>query len=236
MTPVLIGLHGVKRSGKDTTAGFIEKWASRLPIRMTVKRRGFADKVKLAFARQFFPEITQEQAINWCDIYKESDESLLVPDYKEWDNFKEVTFREAMRQFSTEGARDVYGDDFWVDQLLPTGTTLGMAQRGYPNINWQNNFLIERFACADICLITDERFANENRRINQLGGINIKIKRKDAEQAVIDEAARQGKEVHRSELGLPDEMFDYVIDNSDNDMGRAYQRTVNVLEHIGLLS
>lgn len=218
-TPVLIGIHGVKRAGKDTTAYFFTKLASESDPALSVARRGFADKAKWAFARQFFPDITMDAAITWIDKYKESShrfvlESPKLPSVHDVD----VSFREALAQFCTEGARDIYGKDFWVDQLLP-------VRRG--PFEWYGEF-----DHADLALISDLRFDNEAARISALDGYNIKIKRKDAEDAVIAEAAAKGRNVHLSELGLPDEMFDCIIDNSDNDLAKAFERTRKVWEQI----
>jgi hypothetical protein len=82
---------------------------------------------------------------------------------------------------------------------------------------------------ADICMITDLRFENELERIKELGGLCWKIQRKDAEDAVIAEAEAAGKPVHRSELGIPDDLFDKVINNDDNDLDLARLRTEIIL-------
>ena len=231
--PILIGIHGVKRAGKDTSAHFIKEWAGASEPAFTTFKRGFADKAKWAYARQFYPKITMAAAIKWVDTFKESTAQIFFPDPSlasddsEWE-YNPVPFRLGMAQFATDGARDIYGDDFWADQLLPLGM---MEHDPYPN--WVTEFEIhdpEGPRPADICLITDLRFENEVTRIHEVGGKCLKIKRREAEEAVIEEARRQGREVHRSELGLPDELFDYVINNDDNDMDKAKQRTIAIME------
>lgn len=238
MRPVLIGLHGVKRAGKNTTADFIEEIAAGFDPALSVRQRGFADKAKWAYARQWFPGITMDDAIAWFDAYKDDPEYEAVL----WQHDAGITIREKraqirqhMAQFSTDSARDIYGFDFWVDQLLPLARTFN--EHDLPvGSRWYDSFLIDlgndvdmQIRAADLCVITDVRFENEVERIKTLGGSAIKIKRRDAEQAVIEEACRQNRDVHRSELGLPDELFDYVIDNSDNDMKEAKRRTYRVL-------
>jgi len=241
-TPLLIGLHGVKRSGKNTTAGFIARWAGRQPVPLTTKERGFADKAKLAFARQFFPKITMEEAIAWVDEYKlDSHKRFVLEDRRHPSyHFVDIEFRQAMAQFATEGGRELYGLDHWVDLLLPTA----MYFNGYDlpeNPKWHDEFMVfpdwhhpdpveqGRLFVADICMITDMRFENELERVKTLGGVNIKIRRKDAEQAVIDEAKERGRDIHASELGIPDEKFDAIINNDDNDLKYAESRTVQVM-------
>jgi hypothetical protein len=236
VSSILIGLHGVKQSGKDTTADFIEKFAAVFDPPLSSMRRGFADKGKLAFMRQFIPDITMEDALKIVDRFKEDHDALIsfpsVSIIDESTVSSYITFRNALAQFCTEGGRDVYGPNHWVDQLLPYGWDLVWTQY----MRWQMSFLRkldENTADpADVCLIRDLRFDNELARIQALGGTAIKIRRKDAEQAVIEEAKRQGREVHRSELGLDDSLFDHIINNDDNDLVLAEQRTFDVWERI----
>jgi hypothetical protein len=208
--PLLVGFHGVKRSGKDTAATYLEEWASGRFL--SFKRRGFADVAKLAFARQFFPSINMSDAIEWVDKFKDhpmaeiqfplgNDDPLGGPnDYVA----SEVPFRQCLAQFATEGARLIYGEDHWVDQLLP----LRLVDQ------WHQNFLVEgsipkiKFV-ADVCAIIDMRFENEISRIRTLGGINVKIRRTVAEEAVLAQ-----DEIHESEMGIPDQEFDYVVPNN----------------------
>jgi hypothetical protein len=212
MQPILIVLHGVKRAGKNTTADRIERFVAENFPALRVAQRGFADYAKLAFARQFFPKIEMAEAIAWVDKYKESDRIFRVPGIDTYAH--DVPFRQGLAHFATEGARDIYGDDFWVDLLLPTNVYMDETdQPTFPA--WR-----EEFFHADICLVTDNRFANEVVRTKMLGGQAWKIKRKEAEDAVIAEAAAQGREIHRSELGLPDELFDVVLDGEG--LGLSY--------------
>lgn len=232
-TPILIGLHGVKRSGKNTTARFIADWAGEQSPALSALERGFADKAKLAFSRQFFPRITLEDAIKWVDTYKDSSVCIKYPMYAVGGitRSEDVPFRQALAQFATEGGRDIYGEDHWVDQLLPEG---GDELWHWPNylFNFAWKADENNYECADFCLITDLRFKNEVERIHKLGGLCWKIRRKNAEDAVIAEARQQGREVHRSELGLPDDLFDVIINNDDNDLVAAERRTREALYYM----
>lgn len=236
MSSILIGLAGAKGAGKDTTADFIKKLAAGSDPALSVKRRGFADKGKLAFMRQFIPNISMEHAIAIVDRFKNDPEAMIsYPSVSIIDGSMAVgveTFRNVLAQFHTEGARDVYGLDHWVDQLLPVGFDKVWTQY----MRWQMEFVLKHDENtadpADVCLITDLRFMNEVVRINELGGFCVKIRRKDAEQAVIEEAARQGREVHESEIGLPDSFFNHIINNDDNDLNSAFVRTEEVFDVI----
>lgn len=235
--PILIGLAGVKSAGKDTTADFIEQFASESEPALSVRRRGFADKMKWSFSLQFFPGISMEDAIAWVDRFKNSDYLIHVPPLdKDSKTYSSIGFRAAIANFGTDSHRDVFGDDFWVDQLLPKNKPISKHHGDLPNIlhldfrsqKWYKNFINyndKHCNVSDICLITDLRFQNERDRIKELGGYCWKIKRQDAEDVVIAEANKAGIEIHRSELGLHDDQFDVIIDNSDNDMIRAKHRT-----------
>lgn len=240
-TPLLIAISGVKRSGKDTTASFIEEWAGSLSRPLTVKRRGFADKAKLAFAKQFFPDISMEDAIAWVDEFKfTGNVQIKWTGHVQFEDRLVCNFegRDVLAQFCTDGARDIYGEDHWVDLLLPTRQYID--ENDLPlGPRWHDEFIVDlgkyNTPVADIAVITDERFENENKRVKTLGGINWKVRRKDAEDAVIEEYRSKGKEVHRSELGVPDRMFDRVFINDDNDLNLARQRVFDELDRILIL-
>lgn len=230
--PILIGIHGIKRAGKDTTARFVKELVAESDPALVVYKRGFADYAKWSFARQFFPKIPMDKAIEWVDKFKDSDAAITYPtdEYCATGSIsRTIPFRECMAQAATEGARLLYGDDHWVRLLLPDQDERHVE-------GWCESFMIPPktdrdwpYSIADYCLITDVRFDNEVDRIHELGGKCWKVKRRDAEQAAIDKAKEQGRPIHASELGLPDDMFDYIIDNDDNDMEKAKMRTAQAL-------
>jgi hypothetical protein len=208
--PLLVGFHGVKRSGKDTAASFLEVWASGRSL--SFARRGFADKAKLAFARQFYPSISMKDAIVWCDTYKDTEARVVVEvPTSPSVHHAEVQFRQCLAQFATQGARHIYGEDHWVDQLLP----LDRATVHATVPSWHDNFKLgvagidNPILVADVCAIIDMRFDNEIERIRRLGGINVKIRRAVAEDAVLAQ-----DDIHESEMGIPDQEFDYVVPNN----------------------
>lgn len=241
--PILLGIHSVKGGGKDTTAGFIKDLVSQSEPPLSFAKRGFADKAKWAYARQFFPQISEQDAVVWVDNYKNTDAVIAYPDGLDRDelSYLHTPFRLHMAQFATDSAREIYGKNHWVDQLLPTRMTFD--ENDLPFLPaWVLNFLVQdenpkpwhesSQYMTDVCAITDERFDNEVERVHVLGGYNVKIRRHDAEMAVIEEARLEGREVHVSELGLPDEKFDIIIVNDDNDMTRARERTAVAFELI----
>lgn len=245
-SPVLIGIHGVKGVGKDTTAGFIKEWTMRPTASKptpSVVCRGFADKAKWAYARQFLPTCTMAEGVAFVDKYKNDPTAYIRAHYTPTLEHAtadpvmpeaivpSIPFRLHMAQFSTESAREIYGEDHWVDQLLPLG---------YDNIwkswpAWWGSFAVKvdenSYDVPEFCVVTDNRFANETERIGLLG-LKVKIRRRDAELAVVEEARREGREIHLSEVGLPDEMFDVVINNDNNNMDDARRKTFQLMYEI----
>lgn len=174
---MIIGVGGVSQSGKDTVAALLVK-------EYGYERRAFADPLKKHIAGLL--------NIPFSDIEKyKNDDSVRVLlvrandlDGIQYDDvITDLSFREFLQRDGTEGHRDVpeMGDDFWVDLTLPV--------QGY---------YVERNI-----VLSDCRFANEARRIHQLGGVVVEVQRPGA--------APKGS--HRSELleyGEPD----YTIFNN----------------------
>jgi hypothetical protein len=94
-----------------------------------------------------------------------------------------VNFRDHMNQFATESAREIYGDNHWVDILLPLQPTPHNPE------GWPGSFLVAPrseadfpYSFAHFAVITDLRAYNELGRVKELGGLCVKIKRRDAEE------------------------------------------------------
>jgi len=210
----LLGLAGAKGSGKDASFGFLREWAFGRGV--VAVRRGFADKLKLSAARIFIPEIGQEDAIRLCDGIKNA------PDYhigimemsSEGETndimiLQSVTGRQFLQNYGTEGHRDVFGDDFWVDALLPINRLLrieGTSEQDRAQDFWYN-FLAndDPTQFADIAVITDVRFANEAKRIKDNGGMVWEVIRGDEQIA----------DKHLSESREYAPFVDYIVRNDE---------------------
>lgn len=188
---VLIGLNGFKGSGKNTAGKVIEQWGAARGL--VVVQRAFADMLKLSAARSL--GLYDAQSINDATVLMDSLKNsgtidICIP---EQSILKSISGREFLKWYGTEGHRDVFGSDFWVDRLLPL------------NIPWEANFSVyidyNSTRLADIGVITDVRFANEARRVRQVGGVVWNIDR----GASNDE--------HASEQPLPRDLVDLVISN-----------------------
>jgi hypothetical protein len=177
--PILIGISGNRGSGKDTSFGYIEKWANENNV--LAVRRAFADPLKFSFARIFFSEITLEDAIVWCNKIKKN--SIINA-----GDGVAVTGRQALQHYGLEAHRELFGENFWLDLVLPKE-------------NWQ-----EKIGEADICVITDVRLDNEAQRIKELGGVIWKIDRK---LDTVDE--------HATEQGISTKLIDVHVMNINFD-------------------
>lgn len=180
---MIIGLNGRMQSGKDTVASMLSRMYGN------VERAAFADKLKDSAAAAL--------KINRAEL-----ESLKLQGRIDlvWEGCNEVTHsitgREYLQYYGTEAHRDIFGDDFWVEQVLDKPVTDGT-----------------------ILVVTDMRFPNEITGVLDRGGIAVKIRRTEADNKPI---------THPSEQTLPDEQFDYFLDNN----GTFTDLYVNVLEMV----
>jgi hypothetical protein len=217
--PILIGLNGKARSGKDTFANFMEEYAKASG--KTFAREAFARRLKESAAHALG---VFEDEVTFCDSLKGEYERCTIQvraaTKAEGPNsiITQVTGREYLQNYGTEAHRDVFGSNFWVDAVLPlTYEFAGYVDEADAMMlpAWQNNFLREdQPTVADICVITDVRFPNEAERIKDLGGQVWKIHRDGS-----------GAGEHASEQELPGELIDMVIDNNgtlDSLRGSAY--------------
>lgn len=145
----VIGLCGPARAGKDTTASLIaEEYDGK------VIRQGFADKLKLSFARIVKPECDLQWALDFCNTFKVGG----AASFNDPTGVATVTGRQALQRYGTEAHRDVFGEDFWLDAVVPEG----------------------RSDC-DLLVIPDLRFPNEAERVLERGGEVWRVNRPDAD-------------------------------------------------------
>jgi hypothetical protein len=213
--PVPIGLTGLAGAGKDTAFGYLREWAEERGV--LARRRSFADALKLSFARMFIPDCSVDEAVIWCNELKFSGTLRLS-----WDNADahqgtlttiehRISGRTALQRYGTEGHRDVFGDNFWVDVLFPLSEIRDMkgdrCRSGY-----ERNFMgpLDQEP-PDICVAADTRFENEARRIKELKGYNLSIVR-PVENGGLDLGKIEGQ--HSSEAGVPVDLIDETIWNT----------------------
>src|SRR5215831_5235859 len=103
---MLIGLTGMKHSGKDTVAAYLVKEHG-------FERRAFADPLKKSVAGLF------DIPFHLVDKYKNDDNVVVSID--NGTERHDMTFRHFLQRYGTEAHRDVpeMGLDFWVELLMP---------------------------------------------------------------------------------------------------------------------
>lgn len=236
MYPALIGLHGRRGAGKDTAFGFIQEWANERGVHAA--RRGFADLLKLSFARLFHPDMNIQEAVRWCDQLKEQgfvDLRLRLDDGSMGETRRimeeiHVSGRALLQRHGTEGHRDVFGENFWVDALLPSKEFewTGVGQKVMPEAEkprvsnyptWAKSFVDGPFvqSIPEICCVTDVRFVNEAKRIIELNGRVWRIERDGATE-----------DSHSSEVPLPNDlvMFAALNETGNPDALRSQVRAI----------
>lgn len=229
--PTLIGINGFKTSGKDTTYSILsDVWGDGF-----VQRAAFADKLKIAAASALGLEGTPQELIALMDECKDSwafhvarQESIpdLIPENGTVDdalgaiNFTSTvtkfTGRQYLQWFGGK-LRDVFGENFWIDQVLPYPAT-----EVIDGLTWEaddpGEELPRWYPDADCVAITDARYPNEAKRIKELGGVMWEVIRPGLES-----------DGHDSEVPLPRELVDWqIVNDGDLDVLRdRIQEAVN---------
>jgi len=206
----LIGINGFKRSGKGTVADLIEDCA---PYGM-IYQIGFADKLKrFAAATLGFGELSPQAQVALMDEFKITGQLLIDPDASAFQENRTpsgprsaITGRQFLQEMGVRG-RELFGDTFWIDQVLPRPLASEGATQMGPSLavfvaEKHAELLAQMYPDVDIVAITDLRFENEAERVIALGGEVWEVKRPGT--------ASDG---HASEQPLPDELITVTIDN-----------------------
>lgn len=217
MTKV-IGINGFKQSGKGTTAnifGDLNRWA-------VVRQVGFADKLKVLAARTLGFRGDDAYLIALMDEFKLTGrvEAFTSLSEAKKAKFTEATSKITGRQYLQNlgnDAREVFGENFWVDQVLPSP-----AEFTGPDWSFEvQDTLAEKYNDADFVVFTDLRYPNEAARIQALGGVIWNVQRPGLTS-----------DGHASEQPLPPKFIDWTIYNTDdvdhlaNEVERAVEGTL----------
>jgi hypothetical protein len=198
----LIGLNGFKGSGKDTTFLSIAKQVNGY------RRVGFADKLKIMACKALgYTEMTDVECIQAMDVFKASGWlQVTIPTGQElpasmagagWHT-RELSGRQYLQHFGNQ-ARKVFGDTFWIDQVLPD------PQRYHDEDKSDRLYelLMHRYPDVDVLVVTDVRYPNEAERVQDFGGEVWNIVRPEAKS-----------DGHDSEQPLPSHLIDRVVLNT----------------------
>lgn len=193
----LIGVSGLKRSGKDTTAAIIADHYGE-----NVRRVAFARKLKLMAARSLGFWGDDDRLVALMDQLKETGVLMASTGPYPDRTGSYLTGRQYLQNLG-EWARKLFGENFWVDQVLPPGHSMELMYRG-----------------VDCLVVTDCRYPNEAERIRDLGGYVIEVVR----PGLVGDG-------HSSEEPLPRNLVDVTIfnDGTIEDLARKVASTLDEL-------
>lgn len=144
---MIIGMHGRLQAGKDTAMQRLAYLLAPNPV------------VHVSYARKLKESVAALLGITLAEI----EEWKTNPKVRVtlWDTsetpdmgpYAEFNFREFLQRYGTESHRDVFGEDFWLDQALP-------LDKNYTDAMY---------------VVTDARFPNELARVKELGGVTVRI-------------------------------------------------------------
>lgn len=226
----IIGINGFKRSGKGEVGSAIERVL--LDYNFSTKQVGFADKLKILGAKTLgFTDRSDEECIRLMDECKEEWIFSILKHIKEEQvgqmagnlfpyvvpyEWHRLTGREYLQNLGNE-ARNVFGEDFWVDQVLPrpalSAEVIGGSSRDVPrHLSVLNSERVQQEYGTDYLAITDLRYPNEAQRVRDLGG-------------EVWEIIRPGlsSDGHASEKPLPKGLTTYRIVNDGTLQDLRYE-------------
>jgi hypothetical protein len=105
---MILGLKGLKGSGKDTVAAYLIK-------QHNFERRAFADPLKKSVAALL--KVPYHEIDKWKNDQFVLVEVLAGVDVPEV--YSRMSFREFLQRYGTESHRDIFGKNFWLDYTLP---------------------------------------------------------------------------------------------------------------------
>ena len=148
----IIGIHGPSRGGKDTIYRIL---LEEFPL-IRFERQGFADALKVSAARSLGLSGPDNHLIQMMDGLKEIGQ-INTP----WGK---RTGREFLQYYGTEAHRDMFGGDFWLDQVISNPSNPKERSRGINRV-------------CDVLVIPDVRYQNEVGRVVDAGGQLWKVLR-----------------------------------------------------------
>jgi hypothetical protein len=162
---MLIGLNGRLKAGKDTTFLIIKEVLKEKNDPTPVIQVSFAEKLKASAAASLgIDRMMMEDLKAREDLYM----GLLTAEPGILLTGPHLNMREYLQRYGTEAHRDIFGENFWVDQALPADLDHSTG----------------------LYVVTDMRFPNEIQRVKDLGGVTVKVVR-DVETSHGDHPSEQ---------------------------------------------
>ncbi len=232
----LLGLLGVKGSGKDTMAKYLIEQVGYVRI-------GFADELYKQVAQAYS---TTVETLNRRET-KESALPFLTLAHCKDLHFVEVAIgqlthstalRKAALAYASSGVMPAHAPSRRVKQLLKAARSprwtlqlWGTEYRRRSKFGVDSYWLdivaaIVKANPQQLYVITDVRFINEARFVEALGGALMRIRRLMLEEREAAERARKGTAAHPSEVELLDYKVDHEVVNQEgqpDSLMRAFQ-------------
>jgi hypothetical protein len=188
---MIIGLTGKAQAGKDTIGQYLVE-------QHKFERLAFADKLKEALSALFDFDRSHSES------FKENG-SVIVSYTHEGTFIRRILRgRTTYQRGGTEMGREVFGANFWVDQVLVDPETYYHAEQKYEGRN---------------IVITDVRFETEARRVRKLGGYVVEV----------DRPSLTSDDLHISETEYSMFPKDYLLIN-DGTIPDLHAKTNEMLE------
>lgn len=200
---MVIGIAGKIGSGKDLAGIYlqhilglvhthtVEEWENEIPA--------FRDEISEWEIRKFADPVKD----TICILLNCTREQIEDRDFKNkelpkewWIGDYRPTLRNLLQKLGTDAGRNIIHPDIWITSVFNHYTD---------DDNW---------------IITDVRFRNEVEKIEEVGGIVIKV-----------ETDTPSTETHISERDLDWWQFDYIIKN-DSDKEELYKKLFNLVNEI----
>lgn len=211
----IVGINGFKRAGKGEAAAALSRLHEGL-----VYEIGFADKLKIIGALALGVQGHPRELIAHMDEFKE----MGVITHGMWDpsdardhRARLLSGREYLQNLGNE-ARNVFGDTFWIDMVLPNPARYDEEDKS----DRYDELLTAMYPDVDVVAITDLRYENEAQRVKDLGGVVWEVLRPGT-----------GSDGHASEQPLARSLVDWQIvndgslDDLEDKVAEAIQETLS---------
>lgn len=196
---MIIGLTGKKGAGKNAVARLLAGYAP-LPV------------VEVSFARKLKESAAAMLGCTVDDLerWKNDPNAVVIVGQAIEDGWVVGGVTQPVRSFlqrcGTEGHRDIFGEDFWLDAALPLKDVYDFTPAGMAEASCR----ITNPAYSDaLYVVTDVRFPNEAQRVKDLGGIIVRV--------IGPQEIENADDTHPSEASLDYMWFDAMIVNARRD-------------------
>lgn len=210
--PLVVGLSGKMRCGKDTVANLIIKEPAFANIK--IRRMALADALKREVneaaeraggMKELIAALRSPQGFELSSgDYLKAPEWVVYNPSAPIDDACPYGKQRTLLQFWGTDFRRFQYPFYWVDQIKET----------------------IKASDAEVVLLTDLRFKNEFTWLSQNGGMTVKIERPVLEQSNTSATAK-----HSSETELDDMVFDYTLVN-DGDLEHLRQKAIKLFLEI----